>query len=174
MQEMGVKIIKAVNPLLCSSLERMQLQQQSKQALQGLDASFSIARLLEKTLAEVDILKKVCLHIPKLISCKACMIAVKSGDRVKTAFRWPDTFNLGGNPHSNTIYLRNLFETFPEGSALIANIHKEKKWAWPERDVQSLCMAALNLHGTLKGMIIALSPHSETYRTTQQNLLPLT
>jgi diguanylate cyclase (GGDEF)-like protein len=69
--------------------------------------------------------------------------------------------------------LRNLLETFPEGSALISNVHKEKKWAWPERDVQSLCMAALNIHGTLKGMIIALSPQNETYRTTQQNLLGL-
>lgn len=173
MQEMGIKIIKAVNPLLCSSLERMQLQQQSKQALQGLDASFSIARLLEKTLAEVDILKKVCLHIPKLISCKACIVAVKSGDGIKAAFTWPENFNLGGNPHSSTIYLRNLLETFPEGSALIANVHRERKWAWPERDVRALCMAPLNLQGRLKGVIVALSPHSETYKATQQNLLGL-
>lgn len=173
MQEMGIKIVKAVNPLLCSSLERMQLQQQNKQALQGLEASFTIARLLERNLAEVDILKKVCFHIPKLLSCGACMIAIKSVDDIKVAFTWPDKFFFGGNPHSNTIYLRNLLETFPEGSALIMNVHKEKKWALPERNVRSLCMAPLNQQGGLKGVIVAVSPYSETYSATQRNLLGL-
>ena len=173
LQDMGVELLKSVTPLLCSSLERMELQHLSDQAIQGLDASFTIARLLEKTLVEVDILKKVCAHIPKLISCKACIIAIKSGDDVKSAFSWPENFYLGGNPHSNSIYLRNLLEAFPEGSALIENVHKDRRWAWPERDVRSLCMAGLNLHGKLKGLLIALSPHEETYEATQKNLLGL-
>ena len=173
LQEMGVELLKSVNPLLCTSLERMQLQHQSEQAVRGLDASFTIARLLEKTLAEVDILKKVCAHIPKLISCKACILAVKSGDDIKSAFSWPENFYLGGNPQSNTIYLRNLLEAFPEGSALIDNVHKDRRWAWPERDVRSLCMAGLHLHGVLKGLLIALSPNNEIYKATQQNLLGL-
>ena len=173
LQEMGAELLKSLNPLLCASLERMQLQHQNEQAARGLDASFTIARLLEKTLAEVDILKKVCTHIPKLLSCKACILAVKSGDDIKSAFSWPENFYLGGNPQSNTIYLRNLLEAFPEGTALIDNVHKDRRWAWPERDVRSLCMAGLNLHGVVKGLIIAVSPNNETYEVTQRNLLGL-
>ncbi len=172
-QEIGKKILKTVTPLLCSSLERMQLHQKNQKALQGLDASFTIARLLENTLADKEILKKVCLQIPKLFSCQASIIAVRTENGIKPAFIWPDNFHLGGNPRSGIIYLKNLLSAFPAGSALIKNIHRDRRWAWPRRDVRSLCMVGLKVRGVLKGLLIAVGPYDEVYNSAQQNLLGL-
>lgn len=172
-QELGRKTINIILPLLCSSLERMQLQQQNKQALRGLEAGFSIARLLENTLMEGDILKKVCMQLPKLFECYACIVAIKSENHIKPVYTWPIGFSLGGNPHSGIIYLRNLLESFPSGKALIEDIRRERKWSWPQRSIRSLCMAGLHLQRKLKGVIIALGPENEKYTNTQQNLLGL-
>ncbi len=172
-QELGKKVFATVLPLLCVSLERMQLFQKNRETLRGLEASFTIARLLENTLGEGEILKKVCLQVPKLFSCKACIIAVRLDDDVKVAYSWPDQFYLGGNPQSSAIYLRNLFGAFPAGTALIKNIHRDRRWAWPQQDVRSLCMVGLSVCGLLKGSIIAVGPYNEVYNSTQQNLLGL-
>ncbi len=171
--EIPRKVMKTVLPLLCTGLERMQLYRKNKQALKGLEASFTIARLLENNLAEGDIVKKVCLQIPKLFSCKACVIAVRSEDSVKPAYTWPDQFFLGGNEQSSSIYLRNLLGAFPAGTALIKNIHRDRRWAWPQQDIRSLCMVGLTVRGILKGIIIAVGPYDEIYNSAQQNLLGL-
>ncbi len=172
-QDIGIKVLKTVNPLLCSSLERMQLQLQNKQALNALEASFSIARLLEDTLVESEILKNVCLRIPKLFPCRGCVVAVNSGEIIKPAFSWPDNFFLGGNSHSSLIYLRNLLEAFPDGNALIENIHCERRWAWPIHDVRSLCIAGFHVYKKLKGVIIAVGPDNEQYNLSHQKFLGL-
>jgi diguanylate cyclase (GGDEF)-like protein len=172
-EELGIKVFKTVLPLLCASLERMQLFRKNTETLRGLEASFTIARLLENTLGEGEILKKVCLQVPKLFSCKACIVAVRSEDDVKPAYTWPEQFCLGGNPQSSGIYLRNLLGAFPAGTALIKNIHRDRRWAWPQQDVRSLCMVGLTVQGILKGVIIAVGPYNEIYNSTQQSLLGL-
>jgi len=170
-QDIAAKVLKTISPLLCSSLERLLLLQRNRQALKGLDAGFSVARLLENTLSDVEILKKVCSQIPKLFTCRASIIALKSEAGIKSVFSWPENFFLGGNPDSNTIYLRNLIEAYPDGNACIENIHRDKRWAWPQRDVRSLCMAGLHFQGVLHGLAIAVGPGAEVYGATEKSLL---
>jgi diguanylate cyclase (GGDEF)-like protein len=171
--ETSKKLFATVYPLLCASLERMQLQEKNKQALRGFEASYAIARLLENTLVEFDILKQVCFEVPRLFNCKAVIIALCTDSGVRPAFCWPEDFFLGGNPHSNGIYLRNLLEAFPQGNALIEDIHKDRRWAWPARDIRSLCMYGLHVKRVLKGFVLVLGPGNEVYSSTQQNLLGL-
>lgn len=171
--DIAQKILKTIYPLLCSSLERMQLQQQNKQALRGLEASFTIARLLENTLVEGDILKRVYSQIPKLFDCQACLIALKSENSIKPFFSWPADFYLGGNQHSGIIYLRNLLGAYPSGKALIKDIHSDRRWSWPQVNIQSLCMVGLHYQNRLRGVIIVLGPKDEEYSIAHQNLLGL-
>jgi diguanylate cyclase (GGDEF)-like protein len=171
--ETANKILKTIYPLLCSSLERMQLQQQNKQALRGMEASFTIARLLENTLVEGDILNRVGSQIPKLFDCQACLIAMKNEKGVKFMFSWPPEFYLGGNPHSGMIYLRNLLEAYPSGKTLIKDVHSERRWSWPKSNIQSLCMVGLHHQKFLRGVIIVLGPKNLEYSISHQNLLGL-
>jgi diguanylate cyclase (GGDEF)-like protein len=151
----------------------MQLQEKNQETLQGVEAVYAIAKQLENTLAEYDILKQLCLQVPRLFNCKATVVALCTESGIRAAFTWPDDFFLGGNQHSNVIYLRNLLEAFPAGNALIEDIHSDRRWAWPTREIRTLCMSGLHVKRTLKGVVIMLGPRNTVYTTTHQNLLGL-
>jgi diguanylate cyclase (GGDEF)-like protein len=171
----AVLIMQIVTQLLCSSLERLKLQQQNESTLRSLDASFSIARLLENTLNKQEILKQICPQVPRLFNCVGSVIAMRDKDgAVKPAFSWPDNFFVTGNQISGAIYLRNLLERFPTGNCLIPNVHGEERcWSWPDPKVRSLCMAPIQVQEAVQGIIVAIGPAGETYTNTQSNLLGL-
>lgn len=172
-QDVGKKILRTVTPLICASLEKMQLQEQNIQTLKGLEAGFAIASLLENTVSENDILQKVCTQVSRLFPCKACVIAIKLENGIKPVYSWPDKFCFTGNSNSSLIYIKNLFEAFPDGNALVENIHRDRRWAWPAQDIKSLCMVAIHMRGVLRGALIVLGPKEEVYTKAHQNLLGL-
>jgi diguanylate cyclase (GGDEF)-like protein len=169
----AVLIMQIVTQLLCSSLERLKLQQQNESTLRSLDASFSIARLLENTLNKQEILKQICPQVHRLFNCTGSVIAMCDKDgAIKPAFSWPENFVVTGNQISGAIYLRNLIERFPTGNCLMPNVHGEERcWSWPDPKVRSLCMAPIQVHGEVQGIIVAIGPAGETYGSTQSNLL---
>jgi diguanylate cyclase (GGDEF) domain len=173
----GVKkasqIMQIVTRLLCSSLERLKLQQSNESTLKSLEASFSIARLLENTLNKQEILKQVCPQVPRLFNCVGSVIAMRDAvGSPKAAFSWPDNFVLTGNQISGAIYLRNLLQRFPTGNCIIPNVHGDDRcWSWPDPKVRSLCMAPVQMRDEVQGIIVAVGPSGETYTNTHGNLL---
>jgi diguanylate cyclase (GGDEF)-like protein len=169
-----LKIIKKLLPTIQSQLERVQLLYERKRALNALNVSFSIARLLENTLVEEDIIRKLCARIPNLIPCKGCLIVYTVNDGLmKPYVCWPQKFSLGGNSQSQEIYIRNLLGAFPEGSVLIKDIHRDRRWAWPVQDVMSLAAAPLLISQKVKGLIISVGPYSQPYDKTVATFLEL-
>jgi diguanylate cyclase (GGDEF)-like protein len=166
-------IMETVSQLLCSSLERLLLHERNERSLRGLEASFSIARLLENTLNKQEILKRVCSEVPRLFGCAGCIIAMRDQTgTMKPVLAWPEGFVLSGNQGSANIYLRNLVEAFPAGNGVIANMHRdERRWSWPDPKVKSLCLAPIRIRNILQGVIIAVGPAEETYEKSQVNLL---
>ncbi|HEX7510426.1 MAG TPA: diguanylate cyclase [Chitinivibrionales bacterium] len=166
-------ILQTVTRLLSSSLERLKLHAQNQWTLRSLDISFAIARLLEDTLNKNDILKKVCNEVPRLFACAGCMVAMRDQTgALKQVFSLPENFVLTGNQVSCSIYLKNLLTAFPSGGGLIANIQRDdRRWAWPEAKVKSLCMAPLHLRNSVHGVLIAVGPREETYTAAHTNLL---
>ena len=173
MAKKAKEIMQTVTQLLCSSLERLKLQQQNESTLRSLDASFSIARLLENTLNKKEIIKQVCPQVHRLFNCMGSVIAMRGPDGApKAAFSWPENFVLTGNQTSGAIYLRNLLERFPAGNCIIPNIHgDDRRWSWPDPKVRSLCMAPVQMRDEVQGIIVAIGPASETYTNTHGNLL---
>jgi len=172
--EVGRRVLDDVTPLLVASLERLILFEKSERTRRGLETSFAIAKLLEDTLVDKDILKMLCREVPRLFRCAGCVIAVIDREkRPKPALVWPQSFCLGGNPGSNAVYLGNLLAAFPSGTGLIENIHTDRRWAWPDTKVKSLCMAPLRIRATLRGLVIAVGPADETYDSSYANLLGL-
>ncbi len=169
----GKKVVETVISLFCTIIEQLQEGNRNKQSLKGLKAAFTIARQLENTLDIKDILKNICLHVPKIFECRASIIALVTKEGVKPVMTWPDGYCLGGNPQSCVIYLRNLLEAYPKGEALIKDLHKDRRWAWPKMDIGSLCMVGLFEQKTLLGVIITASRKHEQYTAIQQNLLGL-
>ncbi|MBN1980216.1 MAG: diguanylate cyclase [Chitinivibrionales bacterium] len=171
--DLTLRLLRSVSQLLGQGIIRILQFKQNTHTLQGVEASFTIARLLENTLSEGDILKKVCAQVPKLFPCAVSCITLKIDDAMKTIYSLPPDFYFGGNSSSHTIYLRNLLEAFPSGNACIADIHKDRRWSWPIKTVKSLCIASLHVRGIMKGLIIAIGPVSETYDSSHANLLGL-
>jgi diguanylate cyclase (GGDEF)-like protein len=171
--EKAIHIIRTVTPLLCSSLERLTLQALNERTLRSLDASFAISRMLEDTLNKQDILRRVCSEIPRLLSCAGCVLALRNeNNHMDPVMAWPDQFILTGNRISGSIYLKNLLETFPTGTGLISNIHRDdRRWSWQTNKVKSLCMAPIRVRNHIEGVLIVLSPPEETYDATHANLL---
>jgi diguanylate cyclase (GGDEF)-like protein len=171
--EKAKPVLRIVTQLLCSSLERLLLQSKNDWTLRSLDISFSIARLLEDTLDRQEILRRVCAEVPRLLGCAGCILAMRdSGGILVPAARWPDHFDLTGNPGSGAIYLRNLLEAFPNGNALIPDLHRgERRWSWPDPKVRSLCMAPLRFRNCVQGVLIAVGPGGEVYGHAHENLL---
>lgn len=169
----AIQIMQTVTQLLCSSLERLNLQQQNESTMRSLDASFSIARLLENTLNKHEILRQVCSQVHRLFNCLGTVIAMLDPAKVmKATVAWPGNYLLTGNQISEAIYLRNLLDCFPSGNCLMPSIHKEdRRWAWPDPKVQSLCMAPIQCRGEVIGILVAIGPAGETYTTTHTNLL---
>ncbi len=166
-------VAKTVTRLLVSALERLLLQSRNEWTLRSLDISFSIARLLENTVDKRYILTRVCVEVPRLLNCAGCVLAMKgqSGATVPVA-RWPDGFELAGNQSSGAIYLRNLAEAFPEGNALIANVHRDdRRWSWADPKVRSLCMAPIRGANSVQGVLVAVGTADETYDHAHENLL---
>jgi diguanylate cyclase (GGDEF)-like protein len=172
--ETGRSMLETVVPLLCSGLERLLLVSQNQRALSGLETNFRIARLLERTLTERSILSEVCGAIPKLYECAGCIIAVRDREGVpRPVFANPPDFHLAGNPGSGLIYLRNLLAAYPKGSALIPDVHTEKRWSWPDPKVRSLCMAGLRYANALRGVIVTVGPAEVVYDRANENVLGL-
>ncbi|MBD3314388.1 MAG: diguanylate cyclase [Chitinivibrionales bacterium] len=170
----GKKMLETIVPLLCSGLERLLLMAQSRRALSGLETNFRIARLLEKTLTEKSILSEVCGAIPKLYECAGCVIAIRDKDGIpRPVFANPPDFHLAGNPGSGLIYLRNLVAAYPKGSALIPDVHAEKRWSWPDYKIRSLCMAGLSYANMLRGVIVTVGPADVVYDRANVNVLGL-
>jgi diguanylate cyclase (GGDEF)-like protein len=170
----GREVLQNVTPLLCSSLERLLLQAQNERTLRGLETNYAIVRLLEKTLTEKAILSEVCNAVPGLFECVGCVVALLDKEkRPVPAFSSPPGIHLAGNPGSELIVLRNLLAAFPKGSALIKDMHADKRWSWPDTRVRSLCMAPLRYGNCLRGVVVAIGPASETYDTAQLQLLSL-
>ena len=169
----AMEVLQIVTQLLCSSLERLKLQHSNESTLRSLDASFSIARLLENTLNKQEILEQVCPQVHRLFNCAGSIIAMKGPDgAIKAASTWPDNFVLTGNQISGAIYLRNLLERFPAGNCIIPNIHKDDRcWSWPDAKVRSLLMAPVQERGEVRGIIVAIGPAGETYTNIHANLL---
>lgn len=172
--QLGRRMLRTVIPLLWSSLERLYYQEQSERTRRGLETAFTVSRMLENTLSEKEILQKVCAEIPRLFACKACMISLRGEDGVyKPSLVWPAEFHFSTNPKSGGIYLRNLFEKHPSGSALIQDLRLDRKWSWPNMKVKSLVMAPITVRKHIHGSIIAVSPCNETFDYSQVNLLKL-
>ncbi|MFW5775537.1 MAG: diguanylate cyclase [Chitinivibrionales bacterium] len=167
------QVLNTIVPLLSASLERLLLQDQNARALRGLESSFSIARLLQNTLKEADILRSVCREVPGLFACAGCVIMVREHNRFRPVFSYPEGFQLNGSKDSWIIYLRNLMEANPKGRGLIADIRSDKRFSLPERSVKSICIAPLMIHKSLRGAIIAFGPREENYEKSHANLLGL-
>ncbi|MBD3391799.1 MAG: diguanylate cyclase, partial [Chitinivibrionales bacterium] len=172
--EAGRRVLEDVQPLLVASLERLLLYQRTERARKGLEASLAISKLLEDTLVEREILKTLGAQVPRLFKCAACVIAILDQQRApKPVFSYPDGFAIGGSPASSTVYLGNLLLAFPQGAGLVEEIHRDKRWSWPEARARSLCCAPLRIRGMLRGTIIALSPPDETYDASHASILRL-
>ena len=167
-------VIRDAIPLISSQLERLKLLHRNEQAYKRLDASFSIARLLENTLDEADILRNLCAKIPRLVPARACIIALSDeSGHVRPAVTWPNGFHLGGNPQSETIYLRNLLQAWPEGTAMISDIRRDRRWSWPVPDVKSLCMVPIRQRSVIRGLIIIVGPAHEVYEDVHMKYVGL-
>ncbi len=166
-------MMRTISHLLCSSLERIMLQSKNEWNMRSLEISFSIARLLEDTLDKQEIMKRVCAEAPRLFGCAGCILAMKDDSgALRIAARWPESFELAGNADSGAIYLRNLLEAFPNGNALIPNIHRDdRRWSWSNPKVKSLCMAPIRLRNQVQGIILAVGPADATYEHAHENLL---
>jgi diguanylate cyclase (GGDEF)-like protein len=166
--------LKTVMPLLCSSLERLLFHDQIDRVKRGMESSFRIARLLEDTLGEKDILRKVCDEVPKLLPCAGCVIMVRDEQGLfRPGVMYPDKFFVTDNPSSSAIYLRNILEAFPKGACLMPDIRAEKRFSLPDRAIKSMVMAPLRIRGSLRGAIIVFSPADETYDRSHADLLGL-
>lgn len=169
-----LRIMQTAMPLLCTSLERLILQNQNESTLRSLDASFSIARLLENTLDRNEIVSQVCGRIHQLFKCHGSMIALHdpADNTYKPVVSCPKDFNLTGNAVSGSIYLRNLLEQYPKGACFFPSIHKaDRIWSWPDQKIQSLCMVPLTNRDFVNGVIIAVSQSDEPFDTSHTNLL---
>ncbi len=168
-------VMRGMIPVISAQLERLHLQERNEQAMKGLDVSFSIARLLENTLSEREIIQNICAKIPKLVPAKACLVALYDDDnRMRPLLSWPNGFHLGGNPQSELIYLRNLLEAWPDGSTIIADIHKDRRWGWAVQDIRALCMCPIRFRGTLRGLVIVLGQRfGETLDETSAKFIGL-
>ncbi len=168
-----IQVLQTIVPLLSASLERLLLQDQNVRALRGLETSFTIARLLENTLKESDILRSVCREVPELFACNGCVIMIREQNGFRPVFTYPEGFRLTGSTDSWVIYLRNLLEAYPKGRGLISDIRSEKRWSLADRTIKSICLAPLMIHKILRGAIIAFGPGEETYEKSHANLLGL-
>lgn len=174
LQDTANQAIRAVAPLVCATLERLLLRDENERRRSGLEVSVSIARLLENTLSQRDILAKVGARLPQLVQCAACTVAVLSDSgALRPVFSWPDKFALGGNPQSAVVYLRNLLAAFPDGTGMIRNIHRDRRWGWATGEYRSLSMVGLNVGNRLKGILVVLGPADGVFDDTRENLLRL-
>jgi diguanylate cyclase (GGDEF)-like protein len=166
-------MMRTITQLLCSSLERLMLQQKNEWTLRSLDISFSIARLLEDTLDRQEIMRRVCAEVPRLFGCTGCVLAMKdSSGSMNTVARWPENFELAGSSSSGAIYIRNLLEAFPNGNVCIPNIHDDdRRWSWSSPKVKSLCMAPIRRRNEVQGVLLAVGPGDTTYEHAHENLL---
>jgi len=166
-------IMRTISQLLSSSLERLMLQSKNEWTLRSLDISFSIARLLQDTFDKQEITKRVCAEVPRLYECVGCVLAMKDAqDVLSTVAKWPDTFDIAGNAKSEAIYIRNLLQAYPNGNAVIANIHRDDhKWSWSNPKVKSLCMAPIKIGNQIQGVLIAVGPANTVYEHPHENLL---
>ncbi len=172
--DLAREALKTVMPLLCSSLERLLFHDQIERAKRGMESSFAIAKLLEDTLGEKDILRKVCTEIPKLFPCAGCVIMLKDErDLYMPVFAHPDGFTVTDNAKSGAIYLRNLLEAFPKGACCVSDIRADKRLSIPDRTIRSIVMGPLRIRGALRGAIVAFSPYEETYDRSHFELLGL-
>lgn len=167
--------LETVVPLLSTSLERLLYFGESEKNRKALDAMYAIARLLEDTLEEADIYRKVCAEVPKLFPCAMCF-AVRvddKGESVVTLAGEPQGAWMGGNTSSHAIILRNLVALHEAGTALIPDIHSDRRWAWADAGVKSLCMVPVRRRQERPGYLVAVGPASELYNRTTQSLLGL-
>ncbi|MFW6254372.1 MAG: diguanylate cyclase [Chitinivibrionales bacterium] len=167
------QVLEVTVPLLSASLERLLLHDQNVRTLRGLESSFSIARLLQNTLKESDILRSVCREVPGLFACAGCVIMGRDSHGYRPLYSFPEDFRLNNSKDSWVIYLRNLMESYPGGRGLVTDIRNERRLSLPTRKVKSICMAPLVISRKLRGAIIVFGPAEETYEKSHANLLGL-
>lgn len=162
-------------PLMTAGLERLLYMEQSEQQRKSLDAAYSIARVLERTLEETAIYPKICESVAGLFPVRAALVvaAGPQGNRAETLAAWPAGYTIGNNPESSEIILRNLFSANPEGAILVPDLHQERRLSWPDPTVRSICAVVLARRKDDTVYLLAVGPAAETYAKPQLNLLGL-
>lgn len=165
------KILSEVVSLIAVTLERLIAHEKGKRTLKGLETGFNIARQLENTLKEEDILKSLMRHVPELFKAKYVVLAMGNKDSLKIAGRIGDTGYAGGSKDSEILYLRNLLAAHPSGSALISDVMFEKKWKLA--GIRSVLSVPIKVNHKLWGFLTCFSPQDMRYGKTDANLLGL-
>ncbi len=164
--------VRNTTPLLSAGLERLLFQEQNERNIKALAVTHSIASTLEKSVDDSSIFDIVCSQVPKLFPCAACLFIEAENDKppvVKAVY--PNKFLLGGNPDSQNIILKNFLAEFVNGQALIPNLHFDRRWAWPDTTVKSICMVPIS--SRMPYRIMAVGPSSEVYKETSVSFLEL-
>lgn len=165
------KILDEVIPLIAVTLERLITHEKGKRTLKGLETGFNIARQLENTLKEEDILKSLLKHIPELFKVKYVVMAIGNRDGFKAIRRLGEQGYAGGSKDSEILYLRNLLNAYPNGSALITDVLFEKKWKLA--GIRSVLSVPITVKHRLYGILTCFSPQDTFYSKTEANLLGL-
>lgn len=169
--------LETLVPMTTSYLERMLLQEENSKNQRQLDAINAIARLLDKTLEEEDIYRNICQQISAMLPSVMTYIVRfdSNGNSVETLAKWPETAWLGDSPSSHDIILRNLIAEYNNGLVLIPDVHHDpdRRWAWPDMRVRSLCMAPLTRHQDSACCLVAVGPSSEIYSKEKLSLLSM-
>lgn len=157
---------------LARNLDHIHQNSINQQSLNAVKVSFSISRLIEKTLERKEILRRSFQQLVQLYKNQVHIITIKSDNSFVAIEKSDKSFYLGGTPASHAVYLSNLFQTYPDGNGFIENIHKAPRWSWPDMRFQSLNMAPLHTEGRLIGAIISISM-GETFNEMTRVLLGL-
>ncbi len=166
-------IMKNAVTALTRNLDYIHEIRMNNQALRGVSATYSITRMLQKTLDRKEIVHRVFDLVVELMENQVHMIVVKNKSGVTVIEKSEKQFYLGGTPASHTVYLKNLFEAFPDGNAYIPNIHKAPRWSWPDMRYHSINMAPLHSEGKLIGGILSISV-DEQFTDMERKLLQIT
>lgn len=171
--QLGAEVLTSIAPLAVKMLEYIQRTTIGDRVIKGMRSSLLISRLLEKSVGKLDIIQTVFNQIGELIDTSGRIVAIKNGEEFIIVNTDPSDFALGGSKGSQQIYLRNLMHTYPSGQCVIKNIHKDKRWSWPDMNHHSLCMTALTIQDQLVGVIIVTSGQGRPFGDTEQTLLSL-
>jgi len=160
-------LLKEMSVLLAQTIDNIHQSSINQQTLRGVQFSLSISRLLEKSLSRKEIIRRAFEKVILLYESAIQLIAIKGEDSVTVIEKSIPEFYLGGSPTAHNVFLKNLFESFPEGSGFIENIHKTPRWSWPNMHHFSINLAPLTIDKKLIGILISVSrdePFTESTR----------